>query len=392
MGPETRPVPDPSPSDVVGCLYDGSAKTATFTKKQLAKMLSVVAREELVPAAPASPGSATVSAAADGSPAASAAAFKVITRIRSKNFGPSSKSMRAPFGIVLHHTGGSFEGDLATLTKSGTEVSANDYIDKRGRIFELCEFPKRAWHAGEADLHGITDWNRHGWGIEIENLGNGEDPYPRRQVDAIVWRCRERRRHLGITSRKMLIRHRDVCMPRTRKSDTSDNFPLEEVRRRVFARTDPTDLGLAGGELTMEKYNVAGLGVLPGHIAAVFAATLRAEGVKAMAIHSRENVRAAAANAAVAKFRKGPRVVVIGGAAAVAVRNAGQKLGTENKSDLFGAVGTGDSADARLSDTVAKAEELLAQICRVEKKDPRRARKRFAETLAALDKVFVSQV
>ncbi len=181
-------------------------------------------------------------------------------------------------------------------------------------------------------------------------------------------------------------------MPRTRKSDTSNNFPLEEVRRRVFARTDPTDLGLAGGELTMEKYNVAGLGVFPGHIAAVFAATLRAEGVRAMAIHSRENVHTAAANAAVAKFRKGPRLVVIGGAAAVAVRKTGQKLGAENKSDLFGAVGVGDSPDARLADTVAKAEELLAQICRVEKKNPRRARKRFSETLAALDKAFVSRV
>ena len=379
-------------SDSVSCLYDGSVKAATFTAKQLAKVLAAVDREELAPAAPAAADSATLSAVTDGSaaPAPPKAAFKVITRIRSKNFGPND--MTGPFGIVLHHTGGSFEGDLATLTKSGTEVSANDYIDKQGRIFELNEFPKRAWHAGEADLHGITDWNTHGWGIEIENLGKGGDPYPRRQIDAIVWRCRERRRLLGITSRKMLIRHRDVCMPRNRKSDTSDNFPLEEVRRRVFARFDPTDLGLAGGELTMEKYNVAGLGMFPGHIAAVFAATLRAEGVKAMAIHSRENVRAAAANAALAKFRKGPRLVAIGGAAEVAVRKAGQKLGTEKTSDLFGAVGTGDSAEARLSDTVAKAEELLAQICRVERKNPRRARKRFGETLAALDKVFVSRV
>ena len=383
-------MPDPSPSDVVGCLYDGSAKPAAFTEKQLAKVLTAVTRGELEHVAAAAPDSATVSAAADGGAAPAAAAFKVITTIRSANFGPND--MTGPFGIVLHHTGGSFDGDLATLTKSGTKVSANDYIDKRGRIFELVAFPTRAWHAGEADLHGITDWNTHGWGIEIENLGNGEDPYPRRQIDAIVARCRERRRKLKITSRKMLVRHRDICMPRDRKPDTSDNFPLEEVRRRVFAATDPTDLGLAGGELTMEKYNVAGLGTFPGHIAAVFAATLRAEGVKAMAIHSRENVRAAAANAAVAKFRKGPRLVVIGGAAAVAVRNAGQKMATENKSDLFGAVRTGDSADARLSDTVAKAEELLAQICRVEKKNPRRARKRFAETLAALDKVFVSRV
>ena len=381
---------DRTPSDAVGCLYDGSAKPATFTKKQLAKVRSAVTRAALEPVVPAAPDAATVSAVADGSVAPPVATFKVITKIRSANFGPND--MKGPFGIVLHHTGGSFEGDLATLTKSGTKVSANDYIDKQGRIFELNEFPKRAWHAGKADLHGITDWNTHGWGIEIENLGKGGDPYPRRQIDAIVWRCRERRKFLGITSKKMLIRHRDVCMPRTRKSDTSNNFPLEEVRRRVFARTDPTDLGLAGGELTMEKYNVAGLGVFPGHIAAVFAATLRAEGVRAMAIHSRENVHAAAAHAAVAKFRKGPRLVVIGGAAAVAVRKTGQKLGTEKKSDLFGAVGVGDSPDARLADTVAKAEELLAQICRVEKKNPRRARKRFGETLAALDKAFANRV
>jgi len=383
-------VTDQTSSDSASCLYDGSVKTKMFTVKQLARVLAVLDRDELVSALPADGDGATLAAVTDGTAAPSKPAFKVVTKIRSANFGPND--MTGPFGIVLHHTGGSFEGDLATLTKSGTKVSANDYIDKQGRIFELNEFPKRAWHAGDADLHGITDWNTHGWGIEIENLGKGGDPYPRRQIDAIVWRCRERRRFLGITSKKMLVRHRDVCIPRARKSDTSDNFPLEEVRRRVFARTDPTDLGLAGGELTMEKYNVAGLGMFPGHIAAVLAATLRAEGVKAMAIHSRENVRAAAANAAVAKFRKGPRLVVIGGAAAAAVRNAGQKLGTEDKSDLFGAVGTGHNADARLSDTVAQAKELLAQICRVEKKNPTRAQKRFGETLAAIDKVFASQV
>jgi N-acetyl-anhydromuramyl-L-alanine amidase AmpD len=390
-------VTDQSTADAESCLYDGSAKAAAFTEKQLAKVLSAVATAEAAEPAVArkSPAADEGALAAATGPSASAPGaaptFKVITNIRSKNFGPSSKSMRAPFGIVLHHTGGSFEGDLATLTKSGTGVSANDYIDKQGRIFELCEFPKRAWHAGDADLHGITDWNRHGWGIEIENLGKANDPYPRKQIDAIVWRCRERRRKLGITSRKMLVRHRDICVPRNRKPDTSDNFPLEEVRRRVFAPTDPTDKGITGGELTMEKYNVAGLGVFPGQIAAAFAAVLRGEGVKAMAIHSRANVRTAAEQAAVAPFRKGPRLVVIGGSTAAAVRKAGQKVGTEQQSDLFGAVGTGDSPAARLADTVAKAEDLLAKVCRVEKKDPRRARRRFRATLAALDDAFVTK-
>jgi N-acetyl-anhydromuramyl-L-alanine amidase AmpD len=352
-----------------GCLYDGSAEVETFSEQELEQVKSALP---------------------PGTRDSKGVGFTVITKIRSANFSQGT-TMSAPFGIVLHHTGGSFEGDLATLTKAGTGVSANDFIDKQGRIFELCELPKRAWHAGEANLHGITDWNAHGWGIEIENLGTGRDPYPRRQIDAVVWRCRERRRRLGINDRKMLTRHRDICIPKGRKSDTSDNFPLQEIRRRVFAKTDPTDHGVEGGELEMEKYNIAGLERNTGLIATAFAGVLRAEGVDAMAIHSGPNVRAAAGEAAVAKFRAGPRLVAIGGKAANAVKGAGQRLGTEEKSDLFGAVGRG-KGDERMRDTLAKTEDLLVQICKVEKKNPAQARDRFEKVLVALSPDFVELV
>jgi N-acetyl-anhydromuramyl-L-alanine amidase AmpD len=349
-----------------GCLYDGSAEIKTFGEEELKHV------KEAIPAA------------------TRGARFQVITKIRSANFSQGT-SMSAPFGIVLHHTGGHFESDLAILTKAGTGVSANDLIDKQGRIFELCELPKRAWHAGEASLHGITDWNAHGWGIEIENLGTGSDPYPRQQIEAVIWRCRERRRRLGITDKKMLTRHRDICLPRGRKPDTSDNFPLEEIRRRVFAKTDPTDDGVVGGELEMEKYNIAGLDWHDGLIANAFAGALRAERVKAMAIHSSSNVRAAAAEAAGAPFRKGPRLVAIGPKAAGAVTKAGQKLGTEEKSDLFGAVGRG-GGDALIKDTLTKAESLLIQICEVEKKNPERAKERFQKALVGLAPAFEDKV
>jgi N-acetyl-anhydromuramyl-L-alanine amidase AmpD len=341
-----------------GCLYDGSAEIQTFDEEELKQV------EEALP------------------PTTRGAGFQVITRIRSANFSQGTP-MSAPFGIVLHHTGGHFESDLAILTKAGTGVSANDLIDKQGRIFELCELPKRAWHAGEASLHGITDWNAHGWGIEIENLGTGSDPYPRRQIDAVVWRCRERRRRLGITNSKMLTRHRDICIPRGRKPDTSDNFPLKEIRRRVFAKTDPTDHGVEEGGLEMEKYNIAGLERNTGLIATAFAGVLRSEGVGAMAIHSGPNVKAAAGEAAVAKFRAGPRLVAIGGKAAKAVTGAGQKLGTEEKSDLFGVVGRG-KGDQGTKDMLAETEDLLVQICKVEKRDPAEAKDRFEKVLIAL--------
>jgi hypothetical protein len=350
-----------------GCLYDGSARAERFTDEELERVRAAI------PPATRGPGGG----------------FPVITKFRSANWSRGNP-MRAPFGIVLHHTGGSFQGDLATLTRAGTEVSSNDYIDKQGRIFELCEFPKRAWHAGPASLHGISDWNTHGWGIEIENLGTPGDRYPQRQIDAIVWRCRERRRKLGISDPKLLARHRDVCMPRGRKSDTSDNFPFAEVRRRVFAPTDPTDHGLGGG-LQMEKYNVAGLNVKTGLIATAFAGALQGERIRAMPILSGPNVKAAAGEAAAAKFRAGPRLVTIGAEAAKAVQGAGQKLGKETESDLFGVLGQGQG-NARLKDTVRKAEALLVQICQVEKKDAARARERFRKGLVGMAPEFKNLV
>ncbi len=170
--------------------------------------------------------------------------------------------MRTPIGLVLHHTGGSFAGDLATLTKPAknpaNSVSSNDYITKDGRIFELCEYPKRAWHAGTTKaLHGLKDWNAHGWGIEIENRGRSSDPYPRVQIEAVVWRCRERRRRFGITDPKMLTRHRDLSLEG--KNDPWNNFPYDEVRRRVFAAQDPTDSPSTPHTPTGENVTVSSL-------------------------------------------------------------------------------------------------------------------------------------
>jgi N-acetyl-anhydromuramyl-L-alanine amidase AmpD len=347
-----------------GCLYDGSAHVENFDDEELERVRSAIPPASKDPAA---------------------TGFTIVTKIRSENFSTDQR-MTAPFGIVLHHTGGHFESDLATLTKRGTEVSANDLIDKQGRIFELCELPKRAWHAGKSELHGITDWNTHAWGIEIVNLGNGNDPYPKQQIDAVVWRCRERRRRLGITDRKMLVRHRDVCLPRGRKGDTSDNFPFEEIRRRVFAKTDPVDHGL-GGELQMEKYNIAGLNMKTGLIATAFAGALQAERVRAMVLLSASNVATAADEAAAAKFRAGPRLIAIGTEAAKAARSGGQKLGTEEESDLIGVVGRG-TGDARMKDTVKKTEALLAQICKIERKDAARAKKHFENALIGLAPEF----
>lgn len=177
---------------------------------------------------------------------ADATGYVVRTDVRSENYGNEASKpqqlVNPPEGIMLHHTGGSKNGDLATLTRWGTWVSSNDYITKEPQIFELVPHPRRSWHGGTADAGTgyRLDGNTYYWGIEIENLGNGRDPYPKAQIDAIVWRCRGlRRRWPNLKNPSQLFRHRDYAP--SRKGDPSDNFPYAEVKRRVFAATDPTD-------------------------------------------------------------------------------------------------------------------------------------------------------
>ena len=240
------------------------------------------------------------------------ARFRVVTSRRSKNFGP--EPMQGPFFIVLHHTGGSFASDIVTLTEpgkaaGGKSVSSNDLIAKDGTIYELCEYPKKAWHAGAGTARAGASRSR--------TAGTAADPFPRAQVEAVVWRGRERRRTLGIPADLARIkRHRDI---QADKVDTSDTFPYEEVRRRIVAATDPTDDGAPAptptptDEFALEKYNVAGLGLRHGVMATAFAGALRAEGVSAMSVHSAPSVAFTAKRASVAILRAGPRLVVLGG-------------------------------------------------------------------------------
>lgn len=115
-------------------------------------------------------------------------------------------------GIVIHHTAGSnslglcFKGtsDLpgplchTHLAKNGTATMVG-----YGRANHAGTFAQNAHDAvvAEKSVHPRpssdepVDGNRHYYGIEIENLGNGRDPYPAAQYEAAVrWAaaiCRE---------------------------------------------------------------------------------------------------------------------------------------------------------------------------------------------------------
>src|ERR1700722_11260422 len=93
------------------------------------------------------------------------------TWIPSPNFGT-----REPNFVVIHHTSdASAEISLNTLTDRAQAVSAHYLIRKDGKILQLVDESKRAWHAGKSYWGGDTDVNSASIGIELDN--NGEEPF-----------------------------------------------------------------------------------------------------------------------------------------------------------------------------------------------------------------------
>lgn len=128
-----------------------------------------------------------------------------------------------PQGIVLHHTGGNLNGDLATLTSETAAVSADFEVARNGKIYKLNpDLVKHyCWHAGKAEWHGKTDVNNLTIGIEMEHLpGRG---WPDAQVEACAKLCRWLV-HEGKVETAEVQSHAFVAKPTGRKNDP-EAFP-----------------------------------------------------------------------------------------------------------------------------------------------------------------------
>jgi N-acetylmuramoyl-L-alanine amidase len=154
-------------------------------------------------------------------PAASSVVAEVVP---SPNHG-ERKDGRQPDMILLHYTGMQHtNAALALLTRSGSEVSAHYFVFEDGRVVQMVEESRRAWHAGLSSWGGETDINSCSIGIEIANSGHdyGYPDFPARQIAAVTALCR------GILTRhtippERVLAHSDVAP--ARKQDPGEKFP-----------------------------------------------------------------------------------------------------------------------------------------------------------------------
>jgi N-acetylmuramoyl-L-alanine amidase len=132
---------------------------------------------------------------------------------------------RRPDMIVLHYTGmEDAEAALELLKARGSDVSAHYFVFEDGRIVQMVQESRRAWHAGKAFWAGETDINSCSIGIEIANPGHdhGYPDFPKRQIAAVTALCRSIQTRNTIAPVRVLA-HSDVAP--ARKQDPGEKFP-----------------------------------------------------------------------------------------------------------------------------------------------------------------------
>jgi N-acetylmuramoyl-L-alanine amidase len=149
----------------------------------------------------------------------------VVAEVRpSPNHG-ERRDGRQPDMIVLHYTGMSDAGEaLERLCAAASEVSAHYLVLEDGRIIQLVQESRRAWHAGAASWAGEADINSCSIGIEIANPGHdhGYPDFPKRQIAAVTALCRGIQTRHTIRPERVLA-HSDVAP--ARKQDPGEKFP-----------------------------------------------------------------------------------------------------------------------------------------------------------------------
>jgi N-acetylmuramoyl-L-alanine amidase len=144
--------------------------------------------------------------------------------VPSPNFG-ERKDGRRPDMIVLHYTGmADANAALERLTSRVSQVSSHYFVFEDGRIVQLVQENRRAWHAGASAWAGELDINSCSVGIEIANPGHdyGYPNFPARQIAAVTALCRSILTRYSVAAERVLA-HSDVAPGR--KRDPGEKFP-----------------------------------------------------------------------------------------------------------------------------------------------------------------------
>jgi hypothetical protein len=137
-------------------------------------------------------------------------------------------------GILCHHTAGPLKGEepsLKVVVEGRPDLAGplSQLFLGRSGAWTVCAAGK-AWHAGAGSWRGVVNGNSELIGIEAENTGLPNNPWPAVQSDSYARGCAAIMKHLKAPW-TMVAGHKEYALPKGRKSDPS--FDMDKFRSIV---------------------------------------------------------------------------------------------------------------------------------------------------------------
>ena len=171
--------------------------------------------------------------------------MKFINKYKSVNFNLRKKGHKIKY-IILHYT--AIKSDykaIQHLIDKKNKVSSHFLINKKGKIFNLVDLKKRAWHAGQSFWKGDKDINSNSIGIELDNTGHyiRFERYTKNQIDSLIKLLNFLKKKYDINNLNFLG-HSDIAP--YRKNDPGEKFPWKKLSKN--------NLGIFPNKLTEKEY------------------------------------------------------------------------------------------------------------------------------------------
>lgn len=150
-------------------------------------------------------------------------------------------------GVICHHTAGSKNGNMPSL---GTVRDGRDDLPgplsqlglgRDGTYYVIAA--GRCNHAGKGIWQGLRTGNTNFIGIEAENTGGANDPWPLIQMEAYARGVAAILRHIG-KGAESCAGHKEYALPAGRKNDPSFNMIAfrQKVADILDGKTPPATL------------------------------------------------------------------------------------------------------------------------------------------------------
>ena len=138
--------------------------------------------------------------------------------------------------IILHYTGmQSTRESLERLTSKKSKVSCHYLISEKGRIYQIVDENRTAWHAGKSRWKDDINLNSKSIGIELSNKGHNIDykNYPNKQLKCLLQLLKYLIKKYNISIYNILG-HSDVAP--LRKKDPGEKFPWLSILKILYPK------------------------------------------------------------------------------------------------------------------------------------------------------------